>query len=177
MIDIPRFIDFRRRFSKERGGGIPRRCFISPRFTRERELPESEKYRYNERPIGFLRFLRRVSCPFLAATLEYRINASTHRKKTPGSLFFDFSTPRFLSGQAGRGGERGGRREGGGGERGKKFSFVCSRLFPRVSKPVWNGKRFERIGSSLYIILLIIVNFLFLFIRFESCTIFVYSDI
>lgn len=162
---------------KGRGGGIPRRCFISSRFTRERELSESEKYRYNERPIGFLRFLRCVSCPFLAATLEYRINASTHRKKTPGSLFFDFSTPRFLSGQAGRGGEGGGRREGGGGERGKKFSFVCSRLFPRVSKPVWNGKRFERIGSSLYIILLIIVNSLFLFIRFESCTIFVYSDI
>lgn len=118
MIDIPRFIDFRRRFSKGRGeeGGF-HDVALFLLVSRERELPESEKYRYNERPIGFLRFLRRVSCPFLAATLEYRINASTHRKKTPGSLFFDFSTPRFLSGQAGRGGEGGGRREGGGGEK------------------------------------------------------------
>lgn len=135
----------------ERRGDSTTLLYFSSFHERERELPESEKYRYNERPIGFLRFLRRVSCPFLAATLEYRINASTHRKKTPGSLFFDFSTPRFLSGQAGRRGEGGGRREGGGEERGKKFSFVCSRLFPRVSKPVWNGKRFERIGSlSVY---------------------------
>lgn len=107
---------------------------------RERELAESEKYRCNERPIGFLRFLRRVSCPFLAATLEYRINASTHRKKTPGSLFFDFSTPRFLSGQAGR---EEGRKEGGregGGERGKKILF---RLLKIVSKSLQASVEWE----------------------------------
>lgn len=148
MIDIPRSIDFRRRFSKERGGGIPRRCFISPRFTRERELPESEKYRYNERPIGFLRFLRRVSCPFLAATLEYRINASTHRKKTPGSLFFDFSTPRFLSGQAGRGGEGGGRREGGGGGERKKILF---RLLKIVSKSLQASVEWKTFRKNRFI--------------------------
>lgn len=87
-----------------------------------------EKYRYNERPIGFLRFLRGVSCPFLAATLEYRINAhrliARKRQDLSFSISLYSSVSKWTTSGQGRGG---GEEEGGGGRRrerrGKKNSL------------------------------------------------------
>lgn len=111
-----------------------RRYFISPRFTKERErerdvgregeINRDGKYRYNERPIGFLRFLRGVSCPFLAATLEYRINArrliARKRQDLSFSISLYSSVSKWTTSGQGRGGEGGARRRGKGG--GNSFS-------------------------------------------------------